>query len=812
MDEAERLHRQAVEAGNANNYAAALELIEQARALTTDPDLVDRLDVTAAYGAAELGRNGDAIALCEQVLGRSGCAPLTAGLAQSQLALLQMKNGDLARASANFDEALQRLAGHPEHLGITYQNRGNLHLHRADPRAAIEDFVASAEQFELANDPKERAKAVHNLGYAHLLRGDLVAAIRHMDEVQEFLGAQSAVTRAAIGQDRAEVLLAAGRAHDAVEALEEAAAAYGAERLRRFQAECEFVLAKTLLDDDPDRARATARAAARRFTEHGSAAWALRAEAVALVAEIGTGARSPALLRRADDVATELRSAAFRSDADRLALHAARLAVRRGDLPDAAVRLAKVRLTPDSPITTRLLAREVRAELAAAQNHPGRSREYARKGLAELHAWQATFGSLDLQTSAVGHGEHLARLGLRAALADRSPAVVFEWSERARELASRVSSLRPPPDPALAADLTALRVADPADLATRRRLRERIRSHSWFATSGTVGEPATLERLQAALARDDAALVAHIVLDGTITALAVTSTDAQVVPLGDAAAVRTLLDRIAADLDFAAQNRAGEIAKAVRTSLRADLALLADTLVRPLLGVVGYRRLVLTPSALLVGTPWTELPGLIGRPLTVPTSATHWLDMTDRAPMPVREVGLLAGPRLARAEEEVRRARASWPRGHVLHGDDADSARAGWLAARVDLLHIAGHGLHAGDHPLFSAIELADGPWFGHDIDLLPRTPEVVVLSACDLGRSSVLSGEESLGMSAVWLHAGARTVLSSLALVADDLACEVFASWHHLVADGAAPADALAQVSAETDDVVPFVCFGAGW
>jgi hypothetical protein len=39
-----------------------------------------------------------------------------------------------------------------------------------------------------------------------------------------------------------------------------------------------------------------------------------------------------------------------------------------------------------------------------------------------------------------------------------------------------------------------------------------------------------------------------------------------------------------------------------------------------------------------------------------------------------------------------------------------------------------------------------------------------------------------------------------------------VFASWHHLVAGGAAPADALAQVSAEADDIVPFVCFGAGW
>jgi CHAT domain-containing protein len=113
---------------------------------------------------------------------------------------------------------------------------------------------------------------------------------------------------------------------------------------------------------------------------------------------------------------------------------------------------------------------------------------------------------------------------------------------------------------------------------------------------------------------------------------------------------------------------------------------------------------------------------------------------------------------------------------------------------------------------LFSAIELADGPWFGHDVDLLPRTPELVVLSACDLGRVTVLHGEESVGMTAAWLHAGARTVISSPALLADELACEVFASWHTLVGGGTPAADALAQVCAGTDEVVPLLSFGAGW
>jgi CHAT domain-containing protein len=113
---------------------------------------------------------------------------------------------------------------------------------------------------------------------------------------------------------------------------------------------------------------------------------------------------------------------------------------------------------------------------------------------------------------------------------------------------------------------------------------------------------------------------------------------------------------------------------------------------------------------------------------------------------------------------------------------------------------------------LFSAVELADGPWFGHDIDLLPQTPSVVVLSACELGQVSVLRGDETVGMTGAWLHAGARTVLSAPALVADELACEGLAQWHRLVAGGARPADALAEVVGETDGVLPFLCFGAGW
>ena len=90
------------------------------------------------------------------------------------------------------------------------------------------------------------------------------------------------------------------------------------------------------------------------------------------------------------------------------------------------------------------------------------------------------------------------------------------------------------------------------------------------------------------------------------------------------------------------------------------------------------------------------------------------------------------------------------------------------------MLHVAAHGRHAADNPLFSGLELADGTLFGYDIDLIPSVPDTVVLSACEVGRSSVRWGEEAIGMTRIWLHAGARCVIASPVVVADDDACEL--------------------------------------
>ena len=821
MLRADELHRQAKDAANRGAFVRARSLLDRAETATRDQDRHARIELTRTYLEAETGDPVTARDRCAGLLEVPDLKSETRGLVWSQLGLLNMRTGDVDRAMNAFTIAIDLLPSGGEPVGLVLLNRGNVHLQRGDSSSAIADFTAAREHFSRAGGLEVwQAKVEHNLGYARLLTGDILGALQMIEAAAPVLSVQSATYRATVEQDRAEIMTAAGRPREAIRALEAAAKAYGSRRLRTFQAECELTLAWTLLREDPARARVVARRAARHFRSQDSPVRALRAEAAATVAEISAGGRTPALVRRAEELSLELRRNGHPRDGVLLQLQAARVEIARGQLPDATARIHRVRVDTRAPVATRLLWREVRAELARARGDRRRARNHVRAGLSDLHEWQSSFGSLDLQSTLVGHGRTLALQGLRLALDDGRPSLVFEWSERARALTSRVTPVRSPADSQVANDLTELRwlqgaEQDRSPWEARRvaKLRARVRQRSWYGEGGgAVGEPAGLDVLQDALAECDAALVAHLVVDDRVAAVVVTPDDARLMELGRAEGLLDRLDAITADLTMAAAHRIGPLAAPIRSSLRDQLAGVADQLVRPLLPTLGERRVVLTPSGGLAGAPWSLMPGLVGRPLTIPTSATRWLELRRGEAPPPRRVGLVAGPNLARADEEVTRAAAEWPQARVLCGPGATAEEVSALAARVDVLHLAGHGSHPGENPLFSAVELADGPWFGYDIDLLPTTPSTVVLSACELGRASVRSGEESVGMTAAWLHAGARSVLSSPVVIADDVACEALARWHTLVARGQAPADALADVSATADDVVPLLTFGAGW
>ncbi len=803
---------------NAGRFRTAKRLLDRALERADGEELRGAIESSLAYIEAENGNHAAALSLCDRALTRPGLTPATEGSIHSQRAMLLMFGGRSTEAMVELDLAISMLQESPKFLGRAYGNRGNLHLERNDLGRAESDFTRAVDLLQEADLPVEAAMDEHNLGYTRMLAGDLVGALRDMDAAREVLAPLSAVAQAVGDQDRAEVLMAAGLVDEGRDALAAAARAYASRRLRRRQADAELTLARTLILDDPAQALAVARRAARHFRDSGADAWRSRAEAVVLSAEVNLGRRSPSILVRGGVLVQELEDQSLHWGAAIVHLQMARVMLRRDDPAGAAQTLVRVRVDGRAPLAVRLLARDVRADLAAAQGRRAAALAHVRHGLSDLHTWQSSFGSLDLQTMVAGQGTRLGVRGLALAVDSRSPAVLFEWSERARMLASRVQPVRAPQDERIAADLVELRaLAQPADgpvTGSSKRsaeLRRRVREQAWQRRgSGEFDDPCSLAELRAGLGAGTV-LVAHVVTADRVVALLVTQDTATRFDLGSREQLASLLGGLLPDLDVAATDLPSSMAGFVRRELAQRLATLADQLVTPLLAVLGDRQVVLTPSGVLAGVPWTLLPGLVGRPVTVAQSATSWLSRRT-TPLRVGSAGFVAGPRVARADEEVTSVAQGWQGARVLRGDAATAAAVSALASSVDVLHVAAHGRHSAENPMFSGVQLVDGPWFGYDIDQLRAVPDVVLLSACEVGRSSVRAGEELIGMTAAWLHAGVRCVIASAAAVSDTAAHDVLVAVHEGLASGVEPADALAKaVPGVTPErpPTPFVCFG---
>ncbi len=818
---AAELHRRGRAHLNAGQNAAARRVLLLAAERTCDADLRARIAGSLAALTIRQGDPEAAEQLCREALALPGVSEATAAILYGQLGLLALEKGALDDAVALLDRGISGIGGDPEYRAPMLVNRSVAHSQAGHLAQARADVEAAAADYEAVGGEVERAMTMHNAGYIALLEGDLVAALDTMGRARGALASASAVNAAICDLDRAEVLRDAGLPREAEQSLERVIAVFAANRMRQAKGEAQFHLARSLLTHSPARAAEMATAAARTFRAVDSQWWALRAEGVRLRGLLlpegedaaGLPGVAPRTLSESERVAAGLHAQGLRSEAATLRLTRA---LRLAHQPDAPV--SPIRTPRSAPLPERLLAHEVRSARAEARGAPSRARRHAARGLDELADWQRSFGSLDLATSLVMHGGGLIFAGLRSAVRSRRPDVVFEWSERARHLSQQAIPVRPPHDDALAADLAELRMlrlASGADdwLSSPRaaELSERVRRRHWSASSAHGSrDRLTLDQLRSSLAADTA--VVCYVYDGAgVTAIAARCDTARLVDVGPWAPIASALSGLRADLDVSASVRSGPLARTVAESLEERLAVLSGILVEPLREILGERRAAITVPGILGGIPWGMLPAMRGRPLTIAASASQWA--ADRAGgTAAPRVGFVAGPRVSRGMEEVSRAAAAWQTATVLGPADATVEATERLASRVATLHVAAHGRHAADNPLFSGLELADGALFGYDIDLIAPVPQTVVLSACELGRSSVRWGEEAIGMTRAWLHAGTRCVVASPAVVADDVACDLLAATHAGLAGGLVPSDALARATQETGIVAPFQAYGAGF
>ncbi len=131
----------------------------------------------------------------------------------------------------------------------------------------------------------------------------------------------------------------------------------------------------------------------------------------------------------------------------------------------------------------------------------------------------------------------------------------------------------------------------------------------------------------------------------------------------------------------------------------------------------------------------------------VTPSATAWLRARATPPPRRKRVALIVGPGLNSSGGEVAALVSRYRDPTVLADTEATCASALRALDGAWLAHVAAHGRFRGDNPMFSALEMADGPLTVYDLELLRRPPYRLLLTACESGVGSPTGADELLGL-----------------------------------------------------------------
>lgn len=756
-----------------------------------------------------------------------------------QRAIILQHQDHLDEALADYRRALPVLRRSGDQLWETRAlcNRGVLHTNRGDFAAAERDLRAALVLCRQMDFGLGAGLVQHNLGYLFGRKGDVVAALEWYEQAEECYGA-AGVDRAELLFDSGELLLSTRLVAEARRAAEQAVSELSRNRMALRLAEARLMLSQAaLLDEDLETAKTAARQARTAFTRQHRPGWAALAHYAWLRAAWSAGDRSPATLKAALRTASVLREAGWVVRALDARILAARIALELGRVDVASRELAAAsRARNRGPAELRSRAWHAMALLSLARGDRRKAEGALVAGMAMLEEHRAALGATELRAHYSAHGADLAVSGLRLALEDGDADRVFEWAERWRAGAIRARPVRPPEDPALAAELAELRgivrrreaaalegQETAALLREQTALEQAVRRRSRKVAGPGAADDCAAGPSARALGEvlGDRALVEITELDGRLYAVVVTSGRARLRELGASAEADYELESLQFSLRRLARSQAGAAVTAAAMTAAAHATKRLDSLIlEPLAADVGDRRLVIAPTGTLHAIPWSLLPSCRGRPVAVTPCAALWHaasvkgcdDQGDK-------VVLIAGPGLPHAVKEVARLARRYPDATRLVGKRAGTKDVLAALDGAALAHVAAHGTFRADNPLFSALQLADGPVTVYDLESLRRPPEVLLLSACESGLSAVRPGDELMGLAASLLGFGTRALIASVVSVPDDHTASLMLTVHRHLKAGSPPAEALSRAQASMDATDPraltasggFVCFGAG-
>jgi tetratricopeptide (TPR) repeat protein len=774
-----------------------------------DPDREAEIRASLGVALVMAGRTDQGLAALDAVVeGRTG---VLAGRILIRRVWVLWLLGRNAEALAEAQRAVALLSGTGDlvwearaltHRAMVFHALGAIDRADRDYARGGELFAECGQRLEYADNRQER-------GAAAFARGDLPTALAHFDDAQHLVD-ELGVLEPELFVNKCTVLLAAGLSHDAL--LEVGSALDRIEKQGGSTARHAELLytAGLAAHAAGDLALAQQRGldALRLFRRQRRPWWAARAELAVLQSRYAGGERSAALLRDGKRVSGQLDDL----DPDRAAeahLLTGRLGLARADLEEATHHLRTAAGARHRDLQVRGAGWLAQATLCEGEGRTRGMLAACRRGLSLLEVYLGTLGATELRTLATAQGAELAAIALRRAVRGKNARQVLEWSERWRATVLAIPPVRPPADGELVADLAALRTLtrrlDDADVRhggpgtlqrERRRLESAVRRRV-LRTPGAAGGRADPLRCDELLARlGDRDLIELVDVDGELYAVVAGGRRVRLHRVGPTAAAAHALAHALFALRREATGRGTE---------RLDLAAIGARLEADLLGgsvrFLGDGPVVVAPTGRLHAVPWSLLPSLRERPTSVTPSAAAWLRARRAVPPPGARVVLVGGPQLSAGEEEVRRLAAQYPDAVVLSGG---RATADAVLAAMDgawLVHVAAHGTFRADSPLFSALELDDGPLTVYDLERLGSAPHRVVLSSCSSAVGGPSGADELLGLVSALVSLGSAGVVASVVPVNDPATLPFMLALHDHLGAGSALAEALVHARGAVGD-----------
>ena len=285
------------------------------------------------------------------------------------------------------------------------------------------------------------------------------------------------------------------------------------------------------------------------------------------------------------------------------------------------------------------------------------------------------------------------------------------------------------------------------------------------------GKASGIDEIRSALPTETV-LLEYYQARGRYYVCVLTRENLEVHPIASAAQVRRILRLLQFQLSKFRLGRAyvGTFADQLRLATETHLRELYALLLAPVRGRLQGTHLIVVPHDALHSVPFHALYD--GRRFVIddftvshaPSASVYRLCRT-KSPSEATGALIMGVPDALTPfiADEIEAVADTLQNPRVFLGSEATLEQLRTHSSASRIVHIATHGLFRRDNPMFSSIQLGDGPLGVYDLYQLHLSAELVTLSGCSTGRSAVVGGDELLGLVRGVMYAGARAVLLTL-------------------------------------------------